>query len=379
VILTTPAHADRIADKQREADQVLARIRDSNASLERIIQQYDGARLRLRETQGKIRYNTTRLHVARTNLKAARQELRSSLVTAYKSGKPDVLQAVLASGSLTHMLDQVELLRRANRYNADVLVRVRTYKVEVATRQRLLASEKQKRAAAVQEQARRRTQMRVQLHQQEAYYSSVKEDIRRLIRAKIEAERRAAEARARAAQAALLAARSAQASVSTGVGGVAAAATAAPASVSPDPASAGGATSADASGTSGATTYTAPPASGVGAQAAQIALGEQGVPYVYGGASPSGFDCSGLIVWAYGQLGISLPHYTGSLWGVGAPVSQSDLQPGDLVFFDGLGHAGIYIGNGAFVHAPHTGTVVQVASLSGYYAANYVGARRVTG
>jgi cell wall-associated NlpC family hydrolase len=65
------------------------------------------------------------------------------------------------------------------------------------------------------------------------------------------------------------------------------------------------------------------------------------------------------------------------LWNEGVYVSQDQLQPGDLVFFDGLGHVGIYIGGGQFIHAPHTGTVVQIASLSGYYAANYVGARRI--
>jgi cell wall-associated NlpC family hydrolase len=64
---------------------------------------------------------------------------------------------------------------------------------------------------------------------------------------------------------------------------------------------------------------------------------------------------------------------------MGVPVARSDLQPGDLVFFDGLGHVGIYIGNGEFIHAPHTGTVVQISSLSGWYAANYDGARRIVG
>ena len=94
-------------------------------------------------------------------------------------------------------------------------------------------------------------------------------------------------------------------------------------------------------------TQAAPPASSAGAQAAQIALGEQGTPYVCGGSSPCGFDCSGLVMWAYGQLGISLPHYTGSLWNSGTHVSQDQLEPGDLVFFHGESHVGIYIGGGA--------------------------------
>ena len=64
------------------------------------------------------------------------------------------------------------------------------------------------------------------------------------------------------------------------------------------------------------------------------------------------------------QVGVCLPHYTGAQWNVGVPVSRGDLQPGDLVFFDGLGHVGLYIGGGQFIHAPHTGDVVKISSLS---------------
>ena len=103
-----------------------------------------------------------------------------------------------------------------------------------------------------------------------------------------------------------------------------------------------------------------------------------GVPYVWGGASPSGFDCSGLIMYAYAQIGVSLPHHAASQYGMGSPVSRDQLAPGDLVFFNGLGHAGIYIGGGQFIHAPHSGDVVKISSLSdSWYASTYVGARRI--
>jgi len=112
-------------------------------------------------------------------------------------------------------------------------------------------------------------------------------------------------------------------------------------------------------------------------QAVAIAMQYLGTPYVWGGASPGGFDCSGLVMYVYGQLGVSLPHNAAMQYGVGVAVPRSALEPGDLVFFDGLGHVGIYVGNGAFIHAPHTGDVVRVSSLSGYYSSAFVGARRV--
>jgi cell wall-associated NlpC family hydrolase len=113
-----------------------------------------------------------------------------------------------------------------------------------------------------------------------------------------------------------------------------------------------------------------------------MALQYLGVPYVWAGATPQGFDCSGLVQYVFGQLGISLPHNTVAQWHDPAAVSvpQDQLLPGDLVFFNGLDHVGIYIGSGYFVDAPHTGTDVRIDSLTeGWYAARYDGAKRILG
>lgn len=107
----------------------------------------------------------------------------------------------------------------------------------------------------------------------------------------------------------------------------------------------------------------------LGQRAARIALRAVGVPYRWGGTSPSsGFDCSGLVYWAYSRLGISLPHSSYALAGTGRAVRSSRLRPGDLLFFWGNGHVGIYVGHGRMVHAPHAGERVQVVRLaaSGY-------------
>ena len=103
-----------------------------------------------------------------------------------------------------------------------------------------------------------------------------------------------------------------------------------------------------------------------------------GVRYSYGGTSPrSGFDCSGFTRFVFAHFGIALPHYSVAQFSHGRRVARRALRPGDLLFFDGLGHVGIYVGRGRFIHAPHTGTRVSVQPLNGWYSARFVGARRV--
>jgi cell wall-associated NlpC family hydrolase len=91
-----------------------------------------------------------------------------------------------------------------------------------------------------------------------------------------------------------------------------------------------------------------------------------GTPYRWGGASPSGFDCSGLVMWSYGRAGIALPHSTYALLRVGRAVPRAGIRPGDLVFSEGGGHVGIYVGGGVVIHAPHTGTRVSRTSLASW-------------
>jgi len=118
-----------------------------------------------------------------------------------------------------------------------------------------------------------------------------------------------------------------------------------------------------------------PEASTVGTVALRAALSKRGDWYVWGAAGPNSFDCSGLVVWAFGTEGITLPHYTGDLWNSGMHVSRADLEPGDLVFFFAdISHVGIYIGNGLMVDAPETGQQVQVQPV--FWNA-YVGAVRI--
>jgi cell wall-associated NlpC family hydrolase len=118
----------------------------------------------------------------------------------------------------------------------------------------------------------------------------------------------------------------------------------------------------------------------VGDKAARVALGQVGTPYRYGGSSPAGFDCSGLVHYSYRQAGKSIPRTTAGQWAELAPVDSRDMRAGDLVFFSiegKMSHVGLYLGNGKFVHAPSSGRTVEIERLdSAFYRSAFLRAGR---
>lgn len=123
------------------------------------------------------------------------------------------------------------------------------------------------------------------------------------------------------------------------------------------------------------------PPESTGQRAAIVALDQLGAPYRYGGSTPGGFDCSGLIHYAYEQVGKQVPRTTGELWDSVEAIDRYNLRAGDLLFFriDGkMSHVGLYVGEGRFVHAPSSGKVVSVDALnSEYYTRAFLGAGRL--
>jgi cell wall-associated NlpC family hydrolase len=117
----------------------------------------------------------------------------------------------------------------------------------------------------------------------------------------------------------------------------------------------------------------------LGQRAAKVALRAVGVPYRWGGTSPSGgFDCSGLVYWAYGKVGVEVPHSSYALAGIGRRIGRPHLKPGDVLVFSGYGHVGLFVGRGRMVHAPYSGRTVEIVPLGrSHYGSRLVGARRL--
>jgi cell wall-associated NlpC family hydrolase len=355
--LAGPADASKISDTRAQVRAIEQQLNAMDIKLEASIQAYDGAQQHLTDVRHQIAQNTIKLRVAKHNLKVSRARLAVFMVNAYKGTdvNDDPAAYVLGAGSFSDLVTRVEDVQRIGASEHALLKQVTTAEREISTRQAQLKSEERDAAKLVAQKKQQKAAIEAGLQQRRDLLSSTKGELGHLLH-----ERQVHQQQAAAAAAAALAQQQQQQQEQQ----------------APPPSNGGGSTGSSGGGG----TYNPPPAGTLGQQAAAIAQQYLGVPYVWGGASPSGFDCSGLVVYVYGRLGVSLPHYTVSLWSSGAHVSRDQLAPGDLVFFYSLDHVGIYLGGGLFIHAPHTGTVVQISSLnSSWYSSAYDGAVRISG
>ena len=351
-VATTVARAHstpQIRAAQSHERAVLAEVNQIGNQLQAVEDQAQNAQHRLALVKASLHRNEYRLHVAKGNLRAAQHRLMARLYSLYVNGAPSTIDVIAGAHSLSQIIDRAESAQVLSNQDAALGQQALNFEHAVQARERQLQQLKQKREQAVREIDAKQRMVASELAHQKRLLASIHTSISQLQAqeaARERAARAAAEARLRAELAAREAAKKAAEAQSSST----------PTLAPPPPVNV--------------------PTGGTGAghaAAAQIALRYLGVPYVWGGASPSGFDCSGFVMYVYAQLGISLPHYTVAQWNATQPISSP--APGDLVFFDGLGHVGIYIGGGRFVDAPHSGSVVRIDSMSGF--GSFDGARRV--
>ena len=291
------------------------------------VEKYNQATSQLTTVQEQIKHNGHLLKVAEYNLDVANEQLSARALDIYKTRDVSVVDVLFSANNFDDLVTQLDMMERLGNSDVDTVHSIADYRPEIKDRRVKLDADKKSATKLVAQAAEHKAEVESLQGKLEQMTAGIKADIKRM--------QEQAAARAQAAAEAAAAAQNGG-GTSTGGGG-------------------GGGTVVDPGGSG---------------HSAVVAIAQRylGVPYVYGGASPSGFDCSGLTMYCYAQIGIGLSHGATDQQHASTPVPLSALQPGDLVFFGSASysyHVGIYVGGGSMIHAPHTGAVVSYGSISG--------------
>jgi cell wall-associated NlpC family hydrolase len=320
--LVFTAQGSALTLKQRLA-AVQQKLNVFYVQFDKAVEQYNAATSQLQTVVSSIAANERLLKVTQYNLDLADQSLQQTVVASYKSRQVNLLDVLLSTQNFDQLLTQLDDMQRFNMQGVDIVTSIQAAKQRIIDLRLTLAADKAAAKKLVAETQSKKDAVKMLITKQAGIASGLKRQIAAQQAAAALAARRAA-----------LAAQQAQSS-------------------------------------SASVAYTGPMVDPGGAgQPAAVAIAQRylGVPYVWGGASPSGFDCSGLVMYVYAQLGIGLPHAATMQQQMSKPVPLGSLQPGDLVFFGGPSfsyHVGIYVGGGQMINAPHTGAVVGYASIAG--------------
>ena len=347
-----------VAERRQQAQAARAEMVRLGEELTPAIERYNQAVAQLEQVEADIAFNKRQITVTKDNLKVTQAELNRQLDQAYRVGSPDLLSSVLSQTSISEVLAVADLFARTQNQSANLVEGLRKDRRSLARRQRALDAAQQEAKALRATRAEQQRAIEAGIAEQQALVAGLEDEIAALI-----AEEQARQERIREQALAALEAYE-NAAQANGVS---------------DDIAIGGSVDGDASASTDTESAPAEPAAApvelpptdgsLGARAVAVAMQYLGTPYVWGGSSPGGFDCSGLTMYAYAQVGVSLSHYTGDQWNEGARVPSDQLLPGDLVFFHSdLHHMGMYIGNGQMIHAPQTGDVVKISPLMDAYA-----------
>jgi peptidoglycan DL-endopeptidase CwlO len=322
-----PARADTVLTAKRaQYAHVRAEIQRLDNHAEMLTEQYDKVVWQLGVLKQKMRIATAQLIVERKKLHHEQGVLSRLMVEEYKGGDPRTIEIVLSASSLSQVTGSMDLQERLNTAVTVTVEAINSARLAIAAERRTIFAAQVKARADKKLIILRRHEIKRELHR------------RSLLVARLGQQITVMTAADRIGQADL-------------------------------------ALEAQKWLTADMRADTADPGQEMRDQVAMASLQQIGVPYVWGGASPKGFDCSGLVMWLYAKQGIALPHFAASQFHMGPQITKAELRPGDLVFFHKLGHVAMYIGDGWVVAAPHTGDWVRMQPLSlGWFQTTYVGA-----
>ena len=350
VSIATPASADQISDAQAQAAAITAKLSATEAQIAALTGQVNAADYKLSQLQDQIAASQAEMARDQHTVTVDESQLRSQALADYTSSGTSNTATQLFTSNVNTSGIRSEYSSIATGNVTSTIAHLHTAQAQLASTQASLEQQKSQAQTTRNSLTASQAQASSLAAQDKTTLSSVNANIQALVAQKQAA---AAAAAAAAAQAAfnqkVAAARTAQTQTTT---------------TTPKGGGSGG-----SGGSGGGTTVTPPPPppplSAGAAGAVQAAEREIGVPYVWGGTSPSGFDCSGLVMWAYAQVGIGLPHFSGGQYASTTHISMANIQPGDLLFYGpgGSDHEAMYVGGGSMIEAPYTGSSVRITGV----------------
>jgi cell wall-associated NlpC family hydrolase len=318
--------ASPLSEKKARLSEIKNQLDSLDNRIEVADEEYLQASNKLGELKNKVYQTQIKLGITQIKLNNDKHILNTRANGMYKNGQMSLLDIVLNTKSFNEFFESLDFLNRVSKKDASIVKKVKKAKSDLSAAEKTLKTAKTEQQNTVNILYKKKKSIENDLAEKKKLMSGIEADIK-----KLEEEQRQAELRRIAEQNRIT--RQAPINLGTGI-------------------------------------PTNAPNTGV----VGIARQQLGKPYVWGAAGPNSFDCSGLMMYCYAQMGISLPHSSAAQIGSGQFVSQANLEPGDLVFFGSpIHHVGMYIGSGLMIHAPHSGDVVKVSSA---FRGDYAGASR---
>jgi cell wall-associated NlpC family hydrolase len=314
-----------LADKQRRLDEFIAQLDELDRELSLAAESYNEASDRLASLRTKVTVAESDLRNAREAYQLQMAVLGRRASSEYKEGPFAAIEILLDADSMRDLVARVQFINTIGTRDADIAEALKGQQDSIEQQVATLKTDERVASSLEFEMKARKLEVQLRITERQAMYATAKSDLLKMLAS--EAARRQDE------EAALLA------DIHSGTSAV---------GINVEP------------GTP-----------------VETALAYHGIPYLWGGETPAGFDCSGLILYTFAQHGVSLPHYSGSQFLLGDKVAYGDLQPNDVVFFGSpIHHVGLYVGGGYFLHAPRTGDFIKISRLAD--RSDFAGARRYT-
>ncbi|MGA2835021.1 MAG: NlpC/P60 family protein [Acidimicrobiales bacterium] len=359
VSIAAPASADQISDAKAQAAAITAKLNAAQAQIAALSGQVNEADYKLAQLQGQIASSQAQMAKDQRTVASDVSQLQVQAIADYTSSGTSNTATQLFTSNVNTSGIRSEYSSIATGNVTSTIDHLHTAQAQLASTQSSLEQQKSQAQSARDSLAGAESQASALASQDQSTLDSVDANIQALVAQQQAAQAAAAQAAAQAAfNQKVQAARAAQAAQAAQATQTSQNAT--------DPTGTTNTGSGSSGGGGSAPTGPVPPLSGAAAVAVQAAESQVGVPYVWGGASPStGFDCSGLVMWAYAQAGISLPHYSGAQYDDTTHIPLAAIEPGDLLFYGpgGSEHVAMYVGGGSMVEAPYTGADVHITGV----------------